>query len=292
MNMSINKILLPIDFPSALSNVTEQAVYLARHFHSEVILLHVVSPWNYSDAALDESVTLVERGLRSAESRQAQRNLHSAQRPETDEIAIRRVVCNGDPAREILRIAKEQNVDLIVMSTRHHGILYRLLIGSVTAKILHDVDCPVWTDAQTNEASPPDFAIRNVLCAIDLSPHSPHTMTRAAQLSSEFGAQLTFVHVTAGVETYGPGGDYVVPEWKNALVGTATKEIAKIKQDLGIQAEVIIESGHLQTSLNLAAAQSKADLLIVGHPIPAGHLGDNGSGYSVIRDSLIPVLSL
>jgi nucleotide-binding universal stress UspA family protein len=292
MNMSIKRILFPIDFPNTSSSVTAQVAYLARHFHCEIVLFHVVSPWSYSDAALEDNVIRMEHDLRTAESQPTQQNLHHAQQAKTAGLAIRRVVCNGDPAREILRAAREEHVDLIVMSTRHHGILYRLLIGSVTAKVLHDGDCPVWTDAQANETAAKEFAIRSVLCAIDLSPHSPHTLTQAAQFASEFDARLTLVHVTAGVETFGPGGDYVVPEWKNVLVGSAAKEMAKLQQGLDIRSDVIIESGHVQVSLNRAAAQSKADLLIVGHPTPAGHLGDNGNAYSVIRDSLIPVLSL
>ena len=41
--------------------------------------------------------------------------------------------------------ARDEKVDLIVMSTHGHGVLYRFLLGSVAAKVLHDSDCPVWT---------------------------------------------------------------------------------------------------------------------------------------------------
>jgi nucleotide-binding universal stress UspA family protein len=84
----------------------------------------------------------------------------------------------------------------------------------------------------------------------------------------------------------------VVPKWKELLVGEATKEIAKLQQDLGTEADVIIESGHLHTSLNAAAAQAKADLMVIGHLPTGGHLGENGSGHSIIRASHVPVLSL
>jgi hypothetical protein len=40
--MDMNKILLPIDFPSPSPGMIHQATFLARHFHSEIILLHVV----------------------------------------------------------------------------------------------------------------------------------------------------------------------------------------------------------------------------------------------------------
>ena len=84
----------------------------------------------------------------------------------------------------------------------------------------------------------------------------------------------------------------MVPEWRELLVGGATKAVARLQQDLGTGADVIIESGHLNASLNAAAAQSKADLMVIGHLPSRGHLGENGSGYSIIRASQVPVLSL
>ncbi len=137
-----------------------------------------------------------------------------------------------------------------------------------------------------------EFAIRNVLCAVDLSPHSRNTVSRAAQMTAKFGARLTLVHITAGVEMYGPGGSYVDPVWKETIVGFAAKEIAKIQEDVGTKAEVIIDSGDVHELLNRAAEEAKADLLIIGHMPSGGHLGENGSGYAIIRESHIPVLSV
>jgi nucleotide-binding universal stress UspA family protein len=292
MDMSIDKILLPVDFPSCESSAADQAEYLAQHFRSEIILLHVVSPWSRPSGVLEQSPELKERELWAEAVKQAQQNLDGARQPQPDGIAVRRLLRKGDPAREILRAARDEHVDLIMMSTRHHGVMYRLLLGSVTAKVLHDSDCPVWTDTRQEGAMAREFAIRHVLCAVDLTAHSHHTVSRAAQVASEFDARLTLVHVTAGVETYAPGGTHVVPEWKETLVSTATNEIAKLQQGLGTKADVIIESGHLHTSLNLAAERSKADILVIGHLPSGGHLGQNGSGYAIIRDSRIPVLSL
>ena len=80
-------------------------------------------------------------------------------------------------------------------------------------------------------------------------------MSRAAQMAAEFGARLTLAHVTAGVEMYGPGGTHVIPELKEELVRYASKEIAKLQQDVGTKAEVIIASGDVHKLLNRAAEQ-------------------------------------
>jgi nucleotide-binding universal stress UspA family protein len=171
-------------------------------------------------------------------------------------------------------------------------MLYRLLLGSVTAKVLHSSECPVWSNAPTDESTASDFAIRRILCAVDLTPHSCHTIARAAELAAEFGASLTLVHITSGANTFGPGGDTVDVVWQESLVRFATEEIAKLQQQAGTDAEVLIDCGDVHELLKRAAQQRQADLLVIGHMPPGGHLGQNGSGYSLIRDSHVPVLSL
>lgn len=288
----MNKILLPVDLPNIQLRVVHQAAFLARHFHSEIILLHVVTPLSYPAGVLESGHELMARDLRAEVIKRAQTDLDQSLQSELDAIAVKRLLLKGDPARAITQTARDQNVDMIVMSTHGRGAFYRFLLGSVAAKVLHDSDCPVWTDTQPEEAPKREFTIRNVLCAVDLSHHSRNTVSRAAQLAAEFGARLTLVHVTASVEIYGPGGSHVLPEWKEALVGYAATEIAKLQQDVGTKAKVIIDSGDVHALLNRAAEQAKSDLLVIGHSPVRGHLGDNGNGYGIIRESHIPVLSV
>ena len=117
-------------------------------------------------------------------------------------------------------------------------------------------------------------------------------MTVAAEMAAAVDATLRLVHVTISVESWGPGGSYIDPNWKQAIVGIATKEIAQVQQDAGTKAEVIIDSGNVPQLLNRAAEKTNADLLVIGHHPGRGHLGDNGNGYGIITQSQIPVLSV
>ena len=224
--------------------------------------------------------------------RRAQHDLDQALGPDLNGIAVSRVLLRGDPAHEIVKTARDENVGLIVMSTHGYGAFYRFLLGSVTAKVLHESPCPVWTGAHLEEAPAREFSIRRVLCSVDLSDHSHQTASLAAEMAAAVDATLTLVHVTASVETFGPGGSHVDPAWKEAIVGFAAKKIASLQQDRGIKADVIIESGHVAPLLNQVAAQTNADVLITGHSPVRGHLRDNGNGYGIIRASHIPVLSV
>jgi nucleotide-binding universal stress UspA family protein len=60
---------------------------------------------------------------------------------------------------------------------------------------------------------------------------------------------------------------------------------------MGTNFDIIIDSGNVPEALNRAAEQTKADVMVLGHIPGRSHLGDNGNGYGLIRQSRVPVLS-
>jgi nucleotide-binding universal stress UspA family protein len=290
--LSIQKILVPVVFADTSRHVVHQAAWLARRFHAEIILLHVVTPFAYPAGLLESGHEITARDLHAHIVQRAQKDLDHALRPELGGIAVTRLLLRGNPAHEIVKAARDHNVDLIAMSTHDCGAFYPLLLGSVTAKVLHETDCMVWTGAHLEEPPAGDFSIRHVLCSVELNAHSRRTVSLAAGIAAAVDATLTLVHITAGVEVWGPGGSHVDPVWKEQVVGFAAEEIGKLQKDVGTKAEVIIDSGNVPQLLNRAAERTKADVLLIGHIPGRSHLGDNGEGYGIIRSSQIPVLSV
>lgn len=289
--LSIRKILVPLVFTESSRHIMQQAAWLARRFQAEITLLHVVPTFSYLTGLLESGHEITAKDLHAHAVQQAQRELDQTL-PELDGIKITRLLLRGDPAREIVETARDRNVDLIVMSTDGIGPFYRFLLGSVTAKVLHDAQGPVWTGVHLEESLTVDFSVRRILCSVELSPHSSHTVSLAAEIAAGVDATLTLVHITSSVEMYGPGGSYVDAEWKKIVVGIAAEEIARLQLDVGTNFEVIIDSGNVPELLNRTAERTKADLLVIGRIPGRSHLGDNGSGYGIIRQSRIPVLSL
>jgi nucleotide-binding universal stress UspA family protein len=265
---------------------------LARRFQAEIVLLHVVTPFSYPAGMLEGGHEMTARDLHAHIVQRAQLELDQALLPDLDGIAVTRLLLRGDPARQIVETASLRNIDLIVMSTHDVGAFYRFMAGSVTAKVLLESQCPVWTGAHLREAPAGEFSIRRVLCSVESNPHSRHTVAQAAEMATAAGAMLTLVHITSSVEFWGPGGSHVDPAWKEKIVGFATEEIARLQEDVGTHADVIIESGDVPELLNRAAEQTKADVLVVGRIPGRSHLGDNGEGYGIVRQSQIPVLSV
>ena len=291
-HLSVRSILVPIVFTDLSRHILPQAAWLARRLQAQIILLHVVEPLNYPAGIFEAGDKITVLDLTSRVVCQAQRDLDQALLPELDGIAVTRLLLHGDPAVEIAKTALNKNVDLVMMATRGFGTFHRFLVGSVTAKVLHESDCPVWTGAHMEDPPIGEFAVRNVLCSVDLSHHSYRTAALAAQLTTSIGATLTLVHITESVGAYGPGGLRVDPTWSETIVGFATKEMARLQQSVGTKAEAINLCGNVLQQLNQAAERTKADLLVIGHSPVRGHLGDNGNGYAIIRESRIPVLSV
>ena len=287
--LNIKKILLPVDLPVASLGVLHQAATLALHFHSEIVMLHVMTAQSHAAGVPEDSRALADWDLLAAIIRQAQNQQDPSLRPELDGLTIRRKFAEGDVAVAIVQTAQEEKADLIMMPS-HSFTFYQFLLGSVTAKVLHGTECPVWTGAHVQESAVQKFAIRNVLGAVEFGPRADITVSWAAQMAAEFGARLTLANVTASVEFWGPGGNYVNEEWKKELVGAASEQLAKLQKDMGTKADVFIGSGDVPKVLSQAAKQTKADLLVTGCYPYAGHLRTHG--YGIICAVPIPVLSV
>ena len=290
--LKMDKILLPVDFQNPSIGVVHHAAALARHFHSQVVMLHAVTPMSYS-AAVDlggNYVPATREDLMAELLKRGQQDLDRALQPELKGLPVKRLLLRGEPADEIVRVARDEKVDLIVMPTHGYGVFRRFLLGSVTAKVLHDSACPVWTGAHVKQPAATGFAIRNILCAVDLSEHSHKTLSWAVRMAAEFGARVTLAHAVAGLEIYDAGGPAATAEFKAALFQLATRQLRDLQQDLGVQAEVVIESGDVPKVLHQAAEKAQADLLIIGRKTSGGHIGANG--YAILRESPVPVLSV
>jgi nucleotide-binding universal stress UspA family protein len=293
--LSIDRILVPVlDTESFRASrcLLNQIAWLAHQFHSEVILLHVVSAFDHPVGLLEPGNEITVHDPKSNVVQAAVDDLAHMAPPELGGIAVTRILLRGAPAREILQTAVDRKVEMIAMPTPNDPAFFSFLTCSITKRLLSESTCPIWVGAHLEEAPDEVFCVRRILCSVDLTPHSRRILEWAAVVAAATGATLTLVHITSGVEVWGPGGTHIDPEWKNTLVGIAREEIEKLQCELGTSAEVVIDSGNVPELLNRAAESTRADILVVGRIPGRSHIGDNGDGYGIIRESRIPVLSV
>jgi len=287
--MNIKRILLPVDIPIASLDVINQAAILAHHFQSEIVLLHVVTAQSHAAGVPKDSRALAGWDLLVEIMREAKNQGDSSIGLALEGLSIRRMLAEGDVAVVIVETAEEEEVDLIMMPS-YSLTFYEFLMGSVTAKVLHGTERPVWTGAHVQGSPGRKFAIHHVLGAVEFGPRAEVTVSWAAQMAAEFGARLTLANVTASVEFWGPGGHYVNEKLKEELVSNASEQMSKLQQDTGVKADVFIGSGDVPKVLSQAAKQTSADLLVTGCYPYGGHLRTHG--YGIICAVQIPVLNV
>jgi nucleotide-binding universal stress UspA family protein len=184
----------------------------------------------------------------------------------------------GDPAHTILNYAREHSVDLIMMPTHGYGPFRSLLLGSVTAKVLHDSELPVWTSAHSTDlAAPTSTKYQRVVCAVDVTEKSMPLMQWAAGFARHFESSLLLVHAVPGAQD----------------VSTGRNGLAKLQQSAGIDVENCVAAGEPGNVIRQAAVDHKADLVVIGR----GHLGETlgrlrTNAYAIIRQSPCPVISV
>jgi nucleotide-binding universal stress UspA family protein len=264
---------------------------LARRFGSDVILLHVLPPPHYEFGAMEPASSALTE-LYATRAAQVKKNLEFHLSAELAGLNVRRVLLEGDPARKIIEHATCEGVGLILMPTHGYGPFRRFILGSVTAKVLHDADCPVMTGVHLEEAPPIEaIGFRRVLAALDLGPQSTRTLEWASWLASSTGAVLSVLHVMPSIE--GVSGEYFDPDWRRKQALEAEERIRALPGSASGSAEILIENGDAPGVICGFAQNLPADLLVIGRGSAAGMFGRlRTNAYAIIRQSPCPVVSV
>ena len=288
-------ILLPTDFSSGSLAMARCAAPLARRLEAKITILNVVSPPNLVEVCALGGFELFLRDLREDQRALAQKQLESFAVEDLNGCNVKRVLMDGpDPAVSILGVADSELCDLIMMATRGRGVFRRLILGSVTAKVLHDVHRPVWTGVHVEQMLPPsktDFG--TILCAVDTNSDNLDAMRWAVGIASEYRAQVVLVHAIPSLQPNALTSDFEA-ELRGFLVGQAKERLSRNAQDCGLDnPDMYIEGGSVYSVVRVAAEIRKADLVVIGRPARAGLIGRLRSNtYAIIRDAPCPVVSV
>lgn len=140
--IEINKILIPTDFSETAQAATQYAMELAKKFDAKLHLLHVIEdPVVYMP--MFESYALPPK--EDFENFAATRLDNWILDEDKDAVSIETEWVHGNPFVDILKCAKREDVDLIVVGTHGRSFTAHLLLGSVAEKVVRKAKCPVLT---------------------------------------------------------------------------------------------------------------------------------------------------
>lgn len=288
--ISFDKILFPVDFSDRCRIAARYVESVAANFGSKLILLHVMD-------VLDPAVDINAGGM-MFETQVEERALALRKvldpylEDELKPLKVERRLEIGEPARVIVEMAHNEDVDLIMMPTHGYGGFRRFILGSVTAKVLHDAGCPVWTGAHMQEPPLPG-AIRmdHISCAVDLGPENEAPLKTAASLAEEYVADLTVIHIVPSADA-GPAR-FADVDLRGYLIKDARERLQAACANLQIKAQIRVEAGSsIAAMVSAAATQHGAGLLVIGRSQHHGLGRLRTHSYSIIREAQCPVLSI
>jgi nucleotide-binding universal stress UspA family protein len=289
----LSRILAPVAFSPRCRNAVQYAEKLACDFHSELILLHVVSPPVGIFSSPEVPAFSAVRELTEERLEQAKAALANYLNGSQCDFPVARELLIGDPAHVIVECARDRGAEMIVMATHGYGPFRRFLLGSVTAKVLHDASCPVWTGPHL-EPAPADrkISFHRIVCAVDLAGGSRAVLEWGWQFARRFGAELLVLNVLPHTLVQ-LGGIYFDAAWREHAADVARQEACRLLQEVGAAGEVLIEIGEPPAAVREVAATRKADLLVIGRGQEDGLMGRlRANAYAILRESPCPVVTV
>jgi nucleotide-binding universal stress UspA family protein len=282
-------ILFPVDFSSACAAMAAYVKRAAAILGARVTLVHVF------DLTSHNGFELYVRPLSEiAEEHQevARKELDSFLTREFPLAECPRILLSGDVATEIAQLARTGGFDLIVMPT-HAGSFRRMLLGSTTAKVLNDADCPVLTTQHAQEVVPRPMEHREWLCAIGLDSNSEGMLRYASRLASAARARLTLIHAISGGDPSSPAQLCLEEQVESAEKREARRRLDELQRTVGCNAPVRITVGPVKKVLLGEVRRLDADVLVIGRS-PQSSAGGRMRDltYAMVRDSPCPVASV
>ncbi len=218
----IKQILFPFDFSQQGTQAAASVRALATKFGASVTILSVVAQGLQTVLAGNEAeVTTRQRALRA-------RLDQAALMPELTGVPTTRLTDEGDPGTCIVDVAHRYGADLIMMPTHGVGLFRELMVGSTTAKVLHDAHCPVWTAAHVEQQMATGLP-RRILCAVADVPEGRGLLRWAAAFSEKVGASLEVLHVVS-----------LVPDWPTPGSERALGE--NLREELRARLESVLKA--------------------------------------------------
>ena len=291
--IEINNIVVPYDFSKRCRAAAGHAAALAQHFDARMSLLHVIPYSSFEYAAFEGgSYAGVVWPSEQDVTRRLQKELDELVARDDVKGACKLAVLKGEPPLRIVEYVAQIDAPLVVMPTHGHGAFRRFVLGSVATKALHDLTCPVLTSAHMENQ--PHFGgekYEKIVCALNLTEHSEHTLRFAVDFAKSWGAKLTVAHASPWLVGGDEDGGMLPEAMRKRLLDTAKGEAGALMRAVGCDAGLRVGFGRPEDFVSETARELDADLLITGRR--TGNGGGLGShGHDLIRSSPCPVLSV
>jgi nucleotide-binding universal stress UspA family protein len=256
----IERILCPVDFSEFSDRACDHAHSFARQFGAKLFVLHVAEPFvPIHPGYISPSVIDQVYAQQIADADERVREL--AARQNWSDVEHEVVLERGAVADAILRLVEDKNIDLIAMGTHGRRGLDRLVLGSVTERILRTARPPVLAVHSLPQGSgtreePVQF--RKILFCTDFSDNSPRALEYALLLACKYKAGISLLHVVERSD----GGKDLEAE-KSQVLQRLQAVVPQNVQDCAT-VEAAVRAGKTYQEILEHAAETQTDLIVMG----------------------------
>jgi len=298
--VEFKNILCPIDLSETSSRTLAYAVALARWYEARLTVLHVVpsfDPMQVRTGAIGDHISLVTPMTREEVLTELRRTVEAAGAGSLD---VAFATEAGGAAGTIVDQAVRTAADLVVMGTHGRSGFERLLLGSVTEKVLRKSPCPILTvPPHARAAMPDDVLFTRILCPMDFSPPALQAFGFALDLARQANGTVTALHVIEWLTEEEPSAptNVDVSAYRELLETDAHRRLQALLKDeprtwCETEARVVFGRAHREV-LALAEA-GHTDLIVMGTQ-GRGAVGlalFGSTTQHVVRSAACPVLTV
>jgi nucleotide-binding universal stress UspA family protein len=280
MIQSTNKILVPIDFSEQSIIAMEQSFTLAREYHAEITLLHVIE-----EASSISKFFSPEQHVDLKSKIQKELDALAATVEKKSKLVVNTLVAKGSIYEKIAEVAELINATMIVMGTNGDEGKKKRFIGSNALRVVRESSVPVITIKGKHHRK----GCKNIVLPLDLSKETREKVTKAIALSKLFGgAAIRVVSVLFTTDEF--------------LVNRITRQLGQVKgflekENIECTAEIIKGiKGEESLAENILeyATKVEGDLIVImtQQEVDFTDYFIGSSAQEIINNSKIPVLSI
>lgn len=282
--MNIQNVLLAMDFSPSSEAALHFARFLAKRYKAKLIVVHVISESMYKDVPAE---LMQEAKTRTKAEAQAKMERLGAF---VQNIQSEFMLEEGPVADTLLSLSESRQIDLLVVGSRGHRRIQRLLLGSVAEKLSRQAACPVLVVPESALSYDLQISLKTILCPTNFSERSTAALKYAEELAKSLSGHILLLHVieSSTVATADRMQHrLVIKERMSRLRSSLSKESSP-------ETDLIVEFGPIAQTITRIAAERDARLVVLsikkGKPIIA-HLPPEIT-YSVAQQVSCPVLTI
>jgi nucleotide-binding universal stress UspA family protein len=275
-----NKILVPIDFSDQSLIALDQTYHLAREYHAEITLLHVIE-----EGGMLSKFFSKEQHADMKKSIQAQLDKLAEQEEKKSKIKINTLIARGTVYEKINEVAELINATMIVMGTNGDEGFKKRFIGSNALRVVRESKMPVITIKGKHHRP----GCKNIVLPLDLSKETREKVDKAIEMSKLFGgATIRVVSVLFTTDEF--------------LVNRITRQLGQVKtflekEKVDCTAEIIKGiKGEETLAENILEYAQRVDgdlvMIMTQQEIDFTQYFIGSSAQEIINHSKIPVLSI